>query len=147
MAVRFQIVVDCRDPPKLVRFWRDALHYVIDPPPKGWDSWDAYWRSIGVPEEELGVGPDSISDPGGGGPRIWFHIVPESKICKNRLHFDIRASGGRDLPLARRREQVEEEAARLVETGAIRLETLSEEGLDHYAVAMADPEGNEFDVN
>jgi len=24
---------------------------------------------------------------------------------------------------------------------------LQEDGLDHYAVAMTDPEGNEFDVN
>jgi hypothetical protein len=24
---------------------------------------------------------------------------------------------------------------------------LSEEGLDHYAVGMKDPEGNEFDIN
>jgi hypothetical protein len=24
---------------------------------------------------------------------------------------------------------------------------LSEEGIDHYGVAMKDPEGNEFDIN
>lgn len=120
---------------------------MIEPPPHGWDSWNDYWRSIGVPEEELTDGPDSISDPDAGGPRIWFHVVPETKTCKNRLHFDIRASGSRDLPLAERREQVEAEAARLVQIGAARLETLTVEGLDHYAVAMADPEGNEFDVN
>jgi len=24
---------------------------------------------------------------------------------------------------------------------------LSEEGIDHYAAAMKDPEGNEFDIN
>jgi len=24
---------------------------------------------------------------------------------------------------------------------------LTEEGIDHYAVAMKDPEGNEFDIN
>lgn len=147
MATRFQVVVDCRDPPLLVKFWCGALHYEIEPPPKGWASWDDYWRDVGVPEEELGVGPDSIIDPSGGGPRIWFHIVPESKICKNRLHFDIRASGGRELPLAKRREQVEAEVARLVKIGAARLETIDEGGMDHYAVAMADPEGNEFDVN
>jgi len=27
------------------------------------------------------------------------------------------------------------------------LGVLHEEGLDHYAVAMRDPEGNEFDIN
>jgi len=27
------------------------------------------------------------------------------------------------------------------------VKVLEQEGLDHYAVAMTDPEGNEFDVN
>ena len=105
--------------------------------------------SIGVPEGELrGVtDPESIDDPKGEGPRIWFHAVPEAKTCKNRLHFDIKASGSRDLPLATRKDKVEVEVARLVNLGAARLETLYEEGVDHYGVAMADPEGNEFDVN
>jgi hypothetical protein len=31
--------------------------------------------------------------------------------------------------------------------GATILRGLSEEGLDHYGVAMKDPEGNEFDIN
>ena len=30
---------------------------------------------------------------------------------------------------------------------ATRVRTISEEGMDHYAVAMLDPEGNEFDIN
>ena len=42
---------------------------------------------------------------------------------------------------------MEAEAARLESLGATRLRTMSEEGLDHYAVAMTDPEGNEFDVH
>jgi glyoxalase superfamily protein len=37
--------------------------------------------------------------------------------------------------------------ARLVGIGATRLETWFEEGFDHYAVGMMDPEGNEFDIN
>ena len=59
----------------------------------------------------------------------------------------MRASEGRDTTLEARRERVEAEATRLVSLGATRLRTISEEGLDHYAVAMADPEGNEFDIN
>ena len=104
---------------------------------------------MGIPDEEVrGVtSPESIVDPKGEGPRIWFHAVPESKTSKNRLHFDIRASGNRELPLATRKDRVEAEAARLEDLGACRLETLYEEGVDHYAVAMADPEGNEFDIN
>jgi hypothetical protein len=30
---------------------------------------------------------------------------------------------------------------------ATRLETLEEPGIEHHAVAMSDPEGNEFDIN
>lgn len=147
MAVRFQLVIDCAEPEPLARFWAEALHYVVAPPPDGHASWDDWYRSIGVPEEELGGGDDVIVDPRGEGPRIWFQVVPDVKSVKNRLHLDVNASGGRDAPLVVRRERVESEAARLVGLGATRLRAIEEEGLDHYAVAMLDPEGNEFDVN
>ena len=147
MAVSFQLVIDCRSADPLAHFWAEALHYVVEPPPTGFDSWDDYYRSIGVPEDELGVGADSIMDPNSEGPRIWFQVVPEKKSIKNRLHIDVKASGGHGTSLESRRELVEAEAVRLVALGATRLRTASEEGLDHYAVAMADPEGNEFDVH
>ena len=147
MAVSYQLVIDCASPDPLAHFWAEALHYVVEPPPTGFDSWDDYYRSIGVPEDELGIGVDSIVDPNGEGPRIWFQVVPESKSIKNRLHIDVRASGGHGTSLESRRELIEAEAARLVALGATRLRTASEEDLDHYAVSMADPEGNEFDVH
>ena len=149
MSVCFQIVIDCFEPRRLVQFWSSAIRYRPEPHPQGFAGWREYWRSIGVSEQYVrGVTtPESIDDPRGEGPRIWFHAVPEGKSGKNRLHFDIRASGSRELPLTTRREQVEAEVSRLVALGATRLETLWEEGDDHYAVAMADPEGNEFDVN
>ncbi len=100
-----------------------------------------------APEDEPGIGADSIADPSGEGPRIWFQVVPEQKSIKNRLHIDLHASGGRDTPLETRRELVEAEAARLVALGATRRHPNVEEGLDHYGVAMTDPEGNEFDIN
>jgi Glyoxalase-like domain len=100
-----------------------------------------------VPEGQLGNGADVIEDPNGEGPRIWFQIVPEKKSIKNRIHIDVNASGDRGSSLDTRRERVEAEAARLVSLGATRLHTILEEGLDHYAVAMTDPEGNEFDIN
>ena len=140
-------MIDCTSPEPLAHFWAEALHYVIEPPPSGFDSWDEFYRSIGVPEEELGIGADSIADPNGEGPRIWFQVVPEQKSIKNRIHIDVHASGGRDTPLETRRELVEAEAARLVALGATRRHAIVEEGLDHYGVAMADPEGNEFDIN
>jgi hypothetical protein len=147
MPVSYQLVIDCASPEPLARFWAEALHYVLAPPPDGFDTWDDFYRSIGVPEEELGLGADSIEDPNGEGPRIWFQVVPEEKSVKNRLHIDVNASGGRGSPLDVRRDRVEAEVARLVSLGATRLRTNAEEGLDHYAVAMLDPEGNEFDIH
>lgn len=147
MAVRYQLVIDCANPDRLARFWAAALGYEPEPPPDGFASWDDYWRDVGVPEEELGVGVDRIVDPAGGGPRIWFQVVPEGKTIKNRIHIDIHASGGRSLPLSTRREQVDTEVRRLTELGATTVRVLQQDGLDHYGVAMTDPEGNEFDVN
>ena len=154
MAVSYQLVVDCTSPELLARFWAEALHYVVSPPPAGFSTWDDHLRSIGVPEEELGHGTDRIEDPQGGGPRIWFQVVPEKKSVKNRLHLDVHASGAfgthdgtSDTTPDVTRARVEAEAARLVALGATRLRALTDEGLDHYAVAMADPEGNEFDIN
>jgi len=147
MAVSYQLVIDCASPEPLARFWAEALHYVIATPPAGFESWDDFYRSIGVSEDELGIGADRIEDPRGEGPDIWFQVVPERKSIKNRLHIDLQASGGRDLPLETRRERVEAEVARLVALGATRKQAILEEGLDHYAVALSDPEGNEFDIN
>jgi hypothetical protein len=66
-----------------------------------------------VPEEDLGVGADSISDPQGHGRRIWFQVVSEAKAVKNRLHLDIHASGGRTVPIGTRRQRVDAETSRL----------------------------------
>jgi hypothetical protein len=76
--------------------------------------------------------------------------VPDRKTTSNRLHIDIHASGARDLPIETRKMRVDAEALRLCELGATLLSDLSEElgeGADHYAVALKDPEGNEFDIN
>jgi hypothetical protein len=74
-------------------------------------------------------------------------MVPDVKTVKNRLHLDIYVSGGRSLPMETRKQRVEAEAQRLCELGATRTVALTAEGLDHYAVGMRDPEGNEFDIN
>ena len=150
--VSYQLVVDCAEPEPLARFWAEALHYVVAPPPSGFGSWDDFLRTIGVPAEELGRGVDRIADPDGEGPQIWFQVVPDRKAVKNRIHIDVHASreGG---PLgtggtpASRRARVEAEAERLVGLGATRLRALTDEPSEHYAVAMTDPEGNEFDIN
>jgi hypothetical protein len=41
-------------------------------------TWDDWRRDLGLPASELGIAADSIIDPGGEGPRIWFHVVPEA---------------------------------------------------------------------
>jgi hypothetical protein len=147
MAVRFQLVINCTDPDLLARFWAAALGYALEPPPAGFATWDDWRRDIGLLEATWAGGADSIIDPDGGGPRIWFQVVPDTKIVTNRLHLDVHASGGRALPIATRRQRVDAEARRLSELGATVVGALTEEGLDHYAVAMTDPEGNEFDIN
>ena len=153
MPARFQLVIDCKDPELLARFWAAALGYVLEPPPEGFATWDDWRRDIGLPDSELGIGADSIIDPRGAGPRIWFHVMPDAKVVKNRLHLDIHVSGGRSvplatrIPLATRMQRVDAEARRLTDLGATLTGTLSEDGLDWYAVGMKDPEGNEFDIN
>jgi hypothetical protein len=132
------------------RFWAAALGYQIQDPPDGFSSWNAYWRGIGVPEDELddaNDSGDSIVDPDGAGPRIWYQQVPEAKAVKNRLHLDLGVGGGREVPLAIRRQRVGEQEHRLAQAGATRLRVLEQEGMDHYTVVMQDPEGNEFCVH
>ena len=73
--------------------------------------------------------------------------LPDGKTGKNRLHLDISAGGDRSVPIETRTARVDAEVQRLVGLGATMTRVLTEPGLDHYAVAMTDPEGNEFDVN
>jgi Glyoxalase-like domain len=147
VSVNFQLVIDCTDPDRLARFWAAALGYEPTPPPDGFATWNDFYRELGVPEEELFEGVDRISDPEGHGPSIWFNVVTDAKVVKNRLHLDIRASGERTDPIEARAKRVDAEASRLAGLGATITGALSEEGLDHYAVGMKDPEGNEFDIN
>jgi hypothetical protein len=147
MAVNYQLVIDCADADRLAHFWAAALRYVVQPPPEGFATWDDWYRSVGVPEDELGMGDDRIEDPHGQGPAIWFQVVPEVKSVKNRWHIDVRASGGRGTPFAERRADIDAEADRLADLGATVVRVSSDEANDFYAIAMLDPEGNEFDVN
>jgi Glyoxalase-like domain len=147
MAVRFQLVIDCAEPELLAQFWAAALGYELEPPPAGFATWDDYWRDVGVGEEDLGIGHDCIVDPERAGPRVWFQVVPDRKTIKNRLHLDVHVSGGRAVPIETRRQRVDAEAQRLADLGATLVAVLAEPGLDHYGVAMKDPEGNEFDIN
>jgi predicted enzyme related to lactoylglutathione lyase len=68
-----------------------------------------------------------------GQPRLYFHQVPEGKQVKNRLHLDV-------LPADRDQG---EEIPRLLRLGAT---VLRDRRPDVGWVTLADPEGNEFDV-
>ncbi|MFG2133523.1 VOC family protein [Streptomyces sp. NPDC048751] len=150
MEMTLQLTIDCADPQRLVAFWSEALGYIPEPPPGGHATWREYWVAMGVPEEELPVGagdiPESIVDPAGHGPRVWFQQVPEPKATKNRIHLDLKVGGGRDVPLAVRTQRVTITVERLIKAGAGVLRITDEPDMGQYAVLLQDPEGNEFDV-
>jgi hypothetical protein len=68
-----------------------------------------------------------VTDPEGRGPGLLFQTVPEPKVAKNRMHFDLVVSGS-----------CEEELSRLEALGARVARTF-----ETWTV-MQDPEGNKF---
>jgi Glyoxalase-like domain len=140
MYTRIQVVFDAAEPEKLAEFWELALGYVIEPPPEGFESWEEFARSAGIPEERFGEVASRI-DPAGEGPRLYFHRVPEGKTAKNRVHLDIRVAG-REVRGEERKRLVSEKVEQLVRAGA----SLAWESEDPFgdSVVLYDPEGNEF---
>ncbi len=143
MAVSVQIAIDCRDPAAMSAFWAEALGYVLQPPPPGFETWEHFLRENQVPESEWNS-ISAVVDPDGRGPRLFFQRVPEPKTIKNRVHLDLNVGGGHETPLAARKERVDAEAARLVSLGAEIVQAF--EQLGEYWVGMRDPEGTEFDL-
>lgn len=137
------MVFDSLDPDRLARFWAEALHYVIQPPPAGYASWEAFLEALHVPREDWDSA-SAIVDPEGKGPRIYIQKMDTPKPAKNRLHLDINASGGSRVPLPDRKAKVDSEVQRLLGLGAKRLRVESDE--HEYWVVMADPDANEFCV-
>ena len=102
------VVVDCKDPEALARFWAEVLHAeIVD----------------GSPEEVL-MRPRS-----GTAPSVLFGVLPDEKVVKNRLHFDLRP------------DDQDAEVARVLGLGATRVDI--GQGDVTWEV-LADPEGNEF---
>jgi hypothetical protein len=143
MATPIQVVFDCAHPGQLASFWAAALHYQIQPPPEGFDTWEDALHAWGIPEE-LFDSRSAVVDPDGQGPRIFFQQVPEGKTVKNRVHLDLNVSGGPGVAPDERRKRVDAEAARLREAEATVLREVEENG--EYWLVMQDPEGNEFCV-
>ncbi|WP_329789863.1 VOC family protein [Lentzea sp. DG1S-22] len=129
MAIGIQVTMDAADPGKLAAFWAEALGYVVQPPPPGFDSWEDFALKNDIPFETIND-YSAIVDPEGAGPRFFFQRVPEGKTAKNRLHLDVNAGL--------------EAVDRLVALGATKVQEF-EDNKGHWVV-MLDPEGNEFCV-
>jgi hypothetical protein len=138
-----QIVFDANDPARLADFWAQALGYVRQPPPEGYDSWESFAVDNGIPEDQWDA-MNAVVDPDGDGPRILFQKVPEGKVAKNRVHLDVHVPGGRDLEPEEHHRRVEALAAELAAAGATELDRFDEP--IGWWIVMQDPEGNEFCV-
>ena len=106
-----EIVMDCTEPDRLAAFWAQLLDYEI-----------------------IDSGPDlaAIEDPADNGPSICFQHVPEGKLSKNRVHFDLSVD----------EDSLEGAVTRLTALGATQIDV--GQGPDRTWVVLADPEGNEF---
>jgi hypothetical protein len=106
------VVVDCNDFHRMLAFWREALHYVPKYPPE--DDWVI------------------LRDPEGRHVNVSLQKVPEKRVGKNRLHFDLYTTDQQG------------EVERLLGLGATRHPRIPEPGEDF--IVLADPEGNLFCV-
>jgi len=52
MTKEVQITFDCADPAGLAAFWAEVLGYQVQPPPDGFDSWNAALEAFGVPRDQ-----------------------------------------------------------------------------------------------
>lgn len=141
MTREVQITFDCADPDALASFWAEALGYQLQPPPRGFESWEAALEAFGVPKSEWNS-RSAIIPLEGSHPRIFFQRVPEGKTVKNRVHLDVRAAPG--LEGTERMDALEAEATRLEAFGATRAYRVEPGGMDVGFITMRDPEGNEF---
>jgi hypothetical protein len=114
------LCLDARDHQTLADWWCAALGYIrrdelephADPRPADW--------------------PVPIVDPDGAGPLMWIVPVPEPKIVKNRMHFDVVG-----------------DTTALLTAGATMVRPRDADASPADAIewdVLADPEGNEFCV-
>jgi hypothetical protein len=138
VLTRVDLALDCSNADALAVFWKTAVGYVDEPPPPPFSTRQEWLQSFGEDAGER-VGGVWLHDPTGVAPRLCLLEVPERKIVKNRLHFDLRVSGN-GTP-AQRWSRITDEVARLRAAGASVLHVF-----EGHHVLLADPEGNEFCV-
>lgn len=140
MSRSLQVTFDAQNTGALAAFWAEALGYILEPPPEGYDSWELFADTVGIPEEDRDQ-LAAVVDPDGAGPRILIQKVPEPKVAKNRCHLNVVVAD-RSMEPAERKAAIEAEADRLVGLGAMRRESF--DGTIGTWTVMQDPEGNEF---
>ena len=109
-----ELVLNCRDPESLSRFWCDVLGYV----------------ELGREGADIEIGPESGF--GGAAPTMVFALVSDEKTTPLRFHLDVN-------PVDRDQDA---ELERLLALGA-RPADVGQTGEETWHV-LADPEGNEF---
>jgi len=109
------VVLDCADLERVGAFWSRVLDYPVQHPV----------------EQFLVLRPQDPEDPR---PHLILQRVPEGKVVKNRMHFDLHVP---DIDAARDRYR---------ELGATLLQEAPNCIGAHCWYLMADPEGNEFCV-
>ena len=136
---QFQVTFDCAEPERVARFWCEVLGYVLPQPPEGFSTWDDFNRTLPAGEQGSWF---ACTDPTGAGPRLYFQRVPEGKVVKNRVHLDVRVGTG--LTGEERLAALEDECARLILLGAVRVRLLPADDDNESCLVMQDIEGNEF---
>lgn len=136
------VTVDVADPNRMAEFWAFALGYTLQPPPEGFETWEAFADAMHLSAEDR-ERYGAVIDPHGIGPRILFQKVPEEKTVKNRWHLDIDVVD-RSLPEDQQDRDRQAMIMALVDRGATEIKRF-DEPVGKW-VLMTDPEGNEFCV-
>jgi predicted enzyme related to lactoylglutathione lyase len=110
------VTFDCADGASVAQFWSEVTRW---PCSKQEMPGNPYWL---------------VGDPDGAGPRLVFVNVPEAKTVKNRVHLDLLPEGSQAAELAR-----------IVSLGARVIQDRRQATPGGWVV-LADPEGNEFDL-
>ncbi len=143
MSHSVQIVIACDDPARMSEFWSGALGYIVQPPPPGFDTWDDFADSVGIPVEKRND-INAVVDPDGSGPRILFERWDGGKPNK-RVHIDVNAIANRELGPEERENRLAEERERLEDLGATFHRVASGMAGETW-MEMFDVEGNWFCV-
>jgi len=102
MARAIQITVDAAGPRELADFWCEVLGYVEQPPPPGFETWEAALTAFGIDQSD----PDravAIVDPDGVGPQVFFLKVGPRSDPRRRVR---RTRRSLDHPARPRRQRV-----------------------------------------